>query len=261
MCTDKVYEMNSQNNEIIRKMYNKTSEKYHVPDRRDFEVILNYYYSVVSEEYEISIADPKQSEFLSEMNWSLEDILMNKFSKEFHYTNDFEQLEEQLLYSASAKSNYLKIETLSESEKIPCELQKTITQIRMPGWVFFLKDDSNLKKTKCGKWMYFFSDKYWAKKMCLKAVDENAVCEAKYTDDKTGVACFYLNIDDYEQHKKVIQFFLENNLVRKTKTGRYTNIAFKLDRQTSAKKYGNEFDGIVHLSDFIDLETGKYRGE
>ena len=83
----------------------------------------------------------------------------------------------------------------------------------------------------------FFSDQYWAKKMCLKAIDENVVCEAKYTDDITGVACFYLNIDNYERHKKVIQFFIENNLVKKTKAGKFANIAFKLDRQTKTKKY------------------------
>lgn len=36
--------------------------------------------------------------------------------------------------------------------------------------------------------------------MSLKAVDENVVGEAKYTDDETGVACFYLNIDDFKAY-------------------------------------------------------------
>ena len=251
--------MTASDKRLIQKMCDKTTEKYLIPDRLDFEVILDYYYTVVLEEYKRTISDPKQVKILSEMEWSFEDVLMNQFSREFSCTKDFEQLVGQLLFSASARSNCMRRETLSESEKTPHYLRETINQIKVFDWVFFLKDDKELKKTKCGKWMYFFSDKYWAKKMCLKAVEENVVCEAKYTDDTTGVACFYLNIDDYERHKKVIEFFLKNNLIKKTKAGNYTNIAFKLDRQTSSKKYGKDFKGIMHLSDFVDLKTGKFK--
>ena len=251
--------MNNQNNKIIQNMYDLTSKKYSVPDRSDFEIILDYYCSIFLKVYEQDISDPKQADLMSELYASSEEFLMTQFSRECRYARDFEELERGLLRIASLMSNEMRIEALPDSEKIPRDLRESISQFRVPGWVYLMKDDRELRKTKCGKWMYFFSDQYWAKKMCLKAIDENVVCEAKYTDDITGVACFYLNIDNYERHKKVIQFFIDNNLVKKTKAGKFANIAFKLDRQTNTKKYGKEFKGIIHLSDFIDLETGKFK--
>ena len=48
------------------------------------------------------------------------------------------------------------------------------------------------------------------------------------------------------------------NLIRKTKTGKYYNISFKLDRQTEAGEYGDDYKGTIKLSDFIDLTTGEW---
>ena len=41
------------------------------------------------------------------------------------------------------------------------------------GWIFYCGDMSELKRDKCGKWMYFFSDVDFAAEMCEKAVKEN----------------------------------------------------------------------------------------
>lgn len=54
-------------------------------------------------------------------------------------------------------------------------------------------------------------------------------------------------------------YFLVNNLIQKTKKGRLYNISFKLDKQTQAGEYGNEFHSEIRLSNFIDLETGEWR--
>ena len=59
-------------------------------------------------------------------------------------------------------------------------------------------------------------------------------------------------------HKKVIAFFLENDLVRRTKSGKLYNISFKLDVQTIAGQYQNDFKAAVKLADFVDLTTGKW---
>ena len=120
-----------------------------------------------------------------------------------------------------------------------------------------------LKSDTCGKWMFFFSDQELAKDMCKAAIEWQACLECKCTDmdfkgETTGVACFYLNVDDIEGHKKLLWFMKDNDLIRKTKTGKYYNISFKLDDQTRADEYGDKFEGKIKLSDFIDLETGKF---
>ncbi|MBC3514725.1 hypothetical protein [Ruminococcus bicirculans (ex Wegman et al. 2014)] len=74
----------------------------------------------------------------------------------------------------------------------------------------------------------------------------------------TGVICFYLNGDDIANHKRVLQFMMDNDLIRKTKAGKYYNISFKFDDQTRAGEYGSNFEGKIKLETFIDLTTGKW---
>lgn len=51
---------------------------------------------------------------------------------------------------------------------------------------------------------------------------------------------------------------LENNLIRRTKTGRLYNISFKFDDQTLAGEYGSDFEGKIKLEQFVDLNTGEF---
>lgn len=111
--------------------------------------------------------------------------------------------------------------------------------------------------------MYFFDDQEFAKKMCQKAIAEQVCYECKCSDlefigEQQGVICFYLNGDDVENHKRVIQFMIYNNLIRKTKSGRYYNNSFKFDDQTRAGEYGANFEGKIKLDEFIDLNTGEW---
>lgn len=136
--------------------------------------------------------------------------------------------------------------------------------IRQFGWFWFLSGKEKLLvPDKCGKWMYFFDDQEFAKKICQKAIDEDVCYECKCTDmeltgQPTGVICFYLNGDDIENHKRVIQFMIANDLIRKTKTGKYYNNSFKFDNQTRAGEYGADFEGKIKLEQFIDLTTGEW---
>ena len=128
-------------------------------------------------------------------------------------------------------------------------------------WTYYLNFTNNKVPhftDKVGKWMYFFDDKQKAMKLCKEAVQNNIVLEAKHSNAPTGVACFYLNGDDIKNHKKVIQFFLDNDMIRKTKSGRLYNISFKFDKQTDAHLYGKDFKGTIKLDQFIDLNTGEF---
>ena len=111
--------------------------------------------------------------------------------------------------------------------------------------------------------MYFFSDQTFAIEICQKAIDEHVCYVCKCTDKEmlgkpNGVICFYLNGDDIENHKRVIQFMMDNHLIQKTKKGSYYNISFKFDEQTMAGQYGADFESKIKLNHFIDLKTGKW---
>lgn len=127
-------------------------------------------------------------------------------------------------------------------------------------WMYYASDNvKSLKKDKCGKWMYFFDNKEFVSKICKKAVEEKIVVTAKHSNDKQGVSCFYINGDDNESHKRVIEFFLENGLIRKTKTGKLANISFKFDDQTRNGEYGERFEASIKLDMFVDLATGRMK--
>ncbi len=90
-------------------------------------------------------------------------------------------------------------------------------------------------------------------------------CECKCTDMKTqgestGVICFYLNGDDMDNHRSVIQFVLDHALIQKTKAGKLYNISFKFDDQTlkyrkmdSVKRMETGCRKIIKLDDFAIL--------
>lgn len=135
---------------------------------------------------------------------------------------------------------------------------------RFGGWFWYLSNEGKkLDREKCGKWMSFFDDQKFAQDICEKAIAEHVCCECKCSDmemkqEPTGVICFYLNGDDMENHKRVIEFMIKNNLIKRTKTGRYYNMSFKFDFQTRRKEYGADYERKIKLSEFIDLNTGKW---
>lgn len=127
-------------------------------------------------------------------------------------------------------------------------------------WIYYINEDAaaNLEAEKVGKWMYFFKDSDFAEKICKEAVENDIVAESKHSNAEDGVCCFYLNCDDTAAHKRCITYFLYHNLIRRTKTGKLYNISFKFDSQTNNGEYGSKFHSEIKLSDFLDLETGKW---
>ena len=131
--------------------------------------------------------------------------------------------------------------------------------IKQFGWVYYVGETADqLDEHKCGKWMYFFGDVEFAEKICKAAVENGVVAESKHSDAPEGVCCFYSNGDDVEAHKRTIQFFLENNLIRKTKAGKLYNISFKFDDQTRAGEYGELFQSEIKLDRFLDLPHQRF---
>lgn len=139
-------------------------------------------------------------------------------------------------------------------------------------WVFYISDNVSLEPEKTGKWMYFFNgdaDIDYISKLCSDAVEQGIVDKAKHTNPDTlglnphgtsdsGVCCFYLNYDDIEGHKRILTYFLENQMIKRTKAGKLYNISFKLDNQTKQGEYGSDFTGVLKLADFVDLNTGEW---
>ena len=131
------------------------------------------------------------------------------------------------------------------------------------GWFHYGSDETyKFDYEKCGKWMPRFLDQEYAKSICKKAIDEGICYECKCSvlrpQDRDGVICIYLNCDDIEGHKRVINFMIENNLIRKTSAGKMYNMSFKLNSQTRAHEYGEDFKAEIKLEDFIDLYTGEW---
>lgn len=131
-----------------------------------------------------------------------------------------------------------------------------------PVWVYYLADtDPHFDETKVGKWMYFFGDRQFVEKICREAIEQNIVEECKHSNADDGVSCFYLNDDDLEGHRRVIEFFIKNDLIRKTKKGKLYNISFKYDTQTLAGEYGEDYHSDIKLEEFVNLETGEWIGD
>ena len=115
-------------------------------------------------------------------------------------------------------------------------------------------------KHNSGKWMYFFQDKQgraFANEMCDLAVGQGIVQEAKASAKDEGVACFYIDGTDITAHQRVIRFFLDHNMIQRTKTGRLYNISFKFDQQTRGGQYGTDFTAQIKLEQFVNLDTGE----
>lgn len=131
--------------------------------------------------------------------------------------------------------------------------------IENSAWVYYFDDiDPHFDEVKVGKWMYFFGDRKFVEKICEEAIRQHIVKECKHSNADDGVSCFYLNDDDLDGHRRVIEFFIKNDLIRKSKKGKLYNISFKHDTQTFAGEYGDDYHSDIKLGDFVDLETGEW---
>lgn len=139
-----------------------------------------------------------------------------------------------------------------------CQLNYTkFFIVRLRNYIFYVNEDELQAPTlndRCGKWIVNVGSYECATKACLSAIRCRLVKEAKHTND--GSMCFFYINNYNEEHKKFVKFLLDRELIPKTKSGKFYNLAYKLDSQTKAGQYGR--DSVSrHLSEFIDLKTGK----
>ena len=129
-------------------------------------------------------------------------------------------------------------------------------------WMIF-KDKKNLFHPKS----HLFNDWYEienVEEVCQQYMQLTNLSSpsCKIIDDyDTRVICFYIDFQNYDAHLATLSFLLQNNLIPKTKNGRFYNISFKLDSQTLRREYGSNYKGQLNLSDFINLDTGEIRNK
>lgn len=114
-----------------------------------------------------------------------------------------------------------------------------------------------------GKWMYFTNDQKFAKEICQKAIAQKVCAISKCTDKVTTglpncAVCFYGLSDSIQQHKRIIKFMLDNNLIQRTNSGRLYNASYKFNDQTKNGEYGTDFKAKISLNQFVDLNTGEF---
>lgn len=90
--------------------------------------------------------------------------------------------------------------------------------------------------------------------------DMLAILEEKYNAQMKsgGVMNFYLYIDDFERHKKILRYMIDNGLINRCKDYSLHNISYKLNLQTRKGYYGKIFNGDLTLNKLIDLKTGEW---
>lgn len=118
------------------------------------------------------------------------------------------------------------------------------------GWRFFnnIKEKPYNPRT-CGKWMFYHDNHEYLEKLCLKAMKNNITdaCKHSLKNDNQNVACFYSDLNDTENHRKILLFFKKNHLIPVLDNGNFENIGFKLDAQTRHHK--NNFKPYIEAKD------------
>lgn len=143
-------------------------------------------------------------------------------------------------------------------------------KVYSPAWEHYINKDGNyeFKDDQCGSWQYYFnasSDNLeFVQKICEQAIKAGIAAEAKHSNSDalriqgSGVCCFYCNGDDEESHKKIISFFIRNDMILRDDYGNLRNMAFKYDSTTPKRKKGSI---PIQLSDFVNLKTGELKSK
>ena len=133
-------------------------------------------------------------------------------------------------------------------------------------WVVYANESvPKIAPGRSGKWICFFErgEEETANETAQVAVETGVVSEALVPKDCEAskydsiACCLRIDAADLQAHKRVIRFMLENNLIKKSKTGSYYNNSFKFDK---TKGHGKDeyYTPTIKLADFIDLRTGEF---
>lgn len=135
-------------------------------------------------------------------------------------------------------------------------------------WIMYYSDEYFHTNDFSGEWLIFFSSSNfdYVSKKCRESVELGLVKRAKHSDinsvinSKSGVACFKFDnpngIVNRQSHINLLLFLLNNKLIPITKSGKLTNIRFKVLSDGKGNHKGVNWNGFT-LSDFVDLQSGE----
>lgn len=114
-----------------------------------------------------------------------------------------------------------------------------------------------------GKWLCFFEKNAinYIIQTSEEAIKTEVTMLTKFTDVRyqdSGVLCIFCDGTNENQHKKILKFMLDKNLIPRNKNGNYRNIAFKFNEQSYNREYKQKFKAKISLSTFVDSKTGKF---
>lgn len=138
------------------------------------------------------------------------------------------------------------------------DVKSAVREYKQPGWNSFTGDKTNTLGATCGKWEYHFTDSSFARHVCREAIAQGAAAAAKMSDAGKGVCCFYINGNDREAHKRMLEFMLCKNLIRRRGDGAFfdTRFIFSLFEKSSLQ---TECLSDIKLSQFVNLKRGRMR--
>ena len=133
-------------------------------------------------------------------------------------------------------------------------------------WVVYANESApKIAPGRSGKWICFFErgEEETAHEIAQAAVETGVVSEALVPSDNESsqydsvACCLRIDAADLRAHRRVIKFMLENDLIKKARTGSYYNASFKFD-EAKGHARGVYYTPTIKLADFIDLRTGEF---
>lgn len=156
--------------------------------------------------------------------------------------------------------------TAFDKERSKSTRQSNQTHPEKSPWIVYANESApKIAPGRGGKWICFFErdEEEAANETAQAAVETGVVSEALVPRDcETGkydsiACCLHIDAADLQAHRRVIQFMLENSLIKKSRTGSYYNNSFKFDK--AGGRGGNDYHTpTIKLADFIDLRTGEF---
>ena len=138
------------------------------------------------------------------------------------------------------------------------DVKAAVREYKQSGWNFFTGDKTNTLGATCGKWEDHFTDSSFAHHVCREAIAQGAAAAAKMSDAGKGVCCFYINGNDMEAHKRMLEFMLCKNMIRRRGDGAFfdTRFIFNPFEKSSLQ---TECLSDIKLSQFVNLKRGRMR--
>ncbi|WP_060679612.1 hypothetical protein [Virgibacillus halodenitrificans] len=152
-------------------------------------------------------------------------------------------------------------------------MKDELVSYRVGGWCYYginTAQNPAFKETdNVGKFMTFgkgdISNEM--QRIILKGIKQGVTPLIKHPDpamqdfnpySKDDWVIIWYSTDEELSLKSLAKFLINNELVRKTKTGKYYNVPFKYDEQTRKGEYGKQFKPSITLKDLMDLNTGEF---